>query len=85
MISVECDGVPHKGDTFYISELQRAFLAKRIKETGGYGDDWMYGINRDKFSIDDAIYVADISWQRDAEGIFRCHIELGDPWHVEEK
>lgn len=79
-IVVECDGVPRKGDLFYISDEQREDLTEQIIKGGGYGQDWIYmrGTPSEEFSIADAIYVDLVSWERDEQGVFRCHIELGD-------
>lgn len=78
VIVVECGGVPEIGNLFYISDEQREDLTKQIIKSGGYGDDWKYGIYNDCFSIDDAIYVYNVSWERDEQGVYQCHIELGD-------
>ena len=80
MIEVECDGVPRKGDLFYISDEQERDLENQIIKRGGYGDDWTYmkGTPSEEFSIADAIYVQYVSWERDERGVFRCHIELYD-------
>lgn len=82
-IVVECEGEPHIGDVFYLADEQKKDLEEQIIKGGGYGDNWRYmtGTSREKFSIDDAIYVSFVSWERDDQGVFKCHIELGDGIH----
>ena len=84
MVEVECDGVPRRGELFYLRQSERARLEEQARLVDRPEDrfmcyrDWYYGKNKDRLSFDDAIYIYDVSWEWSKDGVYRCHVELCD-------
>ena len=83
-IDVECENAPRKGDIFYVGDDALRKLMEMSIRTGKYSDCWWY-MNHTQYSFDDAIYVVNVLWERDEDGVYRCHIELGDPFMENER
>lgn len=71
-VVIECDGIPRRGDVFYLDRDRTLDLEKQLKGSV-------------EFDIWDCFYVSDVIWEDDEQGIYRCHISLTDPFYYEER